>query len=105
MLNYSKSMEVTYNGARAKYLWHLIINSLSLMVINTIAGMCGIGLDQEDGTKIPGIPILAQPLLYSIVWIWARQNPETRMSVFGFFTVPAVYFPWFLLAYREHSGP
>ena len=59
---------------------------------------------QEDGTKIPGIPFLAQPLLYSIVWIWARQNPETRMSVFGFFTVPAVYFPWFLLGYREQRS-
>jgi hypothetical protein len=39
-------MEVTYNGARAKYLWHLILNSLSLMVLNTIAGLLGIGMDQ-----------------------------------------------------------
>jgi len=153
MLNYSKSLEVTYTGKAAHYLWHLIINSVSLMILNTFVGMLGIGMEQEDGSKIPGTPFLAQPLLYSIVWIWcasnplceprcepqpaalrapaphsqctvgraecahllrvcrlwgglgrARQNPDTQMSVFGFTTVKAVYFPWFLLAYHCVMG-
>lgn len=87
MLNYSKSMESLYNGKRAQYLWHLILNGVALMGLNAIVGLLGIGMDQEDGTKIPGIPFLAQPLLYSIVWMWARKNPDQQMSVFGFFNV------------------
>ena len=75
MLNYSKSLEVTYTGKAAHYLWHLIINSVSLMILNTFVGMLGIGMEQEDGSKIPGTPFLAQPLLYSIVWIWCASNP------------------------------
>ena len=87
MLNYSKSMETLYNGKRAQYLWHLMLNGVALMGLNAIVGLLGIGMDQEDGTKIPGIPFLAQPLLYSIVWMWARKNPDQQMSVFGFFNV------------------
>jgi len=75
MLNYSKSLEVTYTGKAAHYLWHLIINSVSLMILNTFVGMLGIGMEQEDGSKIPGTPFLAQPLLYSIVWIWCASTP------------------------------
>ncbi len=104
MLNFSKSMEVTYHGKRAQYLWHLMLNSLSLLIVNCVAGLAGIGMQQEDGSKIPGLPFLAQPLLYAIVWIWARQNPTTQMSVFGFFSVKAVYYPWFLLAYHCVMG-
>lgn len=104
MLNYSKSMETLYNGKRAQYLWHLILNGIALMGLNSIVGLLGIGMDQEDGTKIPGIPFLAQPLLYSIVWMWARKNPDQQMSVFGFFNVKAVYYPWFLLAYHLIMG-
>ncbi|EKX35042.1 DER1-like protein [Guillardia theta CCMP2712] len=104
MLNYSKSMETLYDGKRAQYLWHLLLNGVALMLLNTLVGLLGVGMDQEDGTKIPGLPFLAQPLLYSIVWMWARRNPETQMSVFGFFNVKAVYFPWFLLAYHCVMG-
>jgi Derlin-2/3 len=104
MLNYSKSMESLYNGKRAQYLWHLILNGLGLMVLNFLVGLLGIGMDQEDGSKIPGIPFLAQPLLYSIVWMWARKNPDQQMSVFGFFNVKAVYYPWFLLIYHLVMG-
>jgi len=104
MLNYSKSMESLYNGKRAQYLWHLILNGVALMGLNAIVGLLGIGMDQEDGSKIPGIPFLAQPLLYSIVWMWARKNPDQQMSVFGFFNVKAVYYPWFLLAYHLVMG-
>ena len=104
MLNFSKSMEVTYHGKRAQYLWHLILNGIGLLGVNVLAGMVGIGMQQEDGSKIPGVPFLAQPLLYAIVWIWARQNPSVQMSVFGFFNVKAVYYPWFLLAYHCVMG-
>jgi len=104
MLNYSKSMESLYNGKRAQYLWHLIINGVALMGLNAFVGLLGIGMDQEDGSKIPGIPFLAQPLLYSIVWMWARKNPDQQMSVFGFFNVKAVYYPWFLLTYHLIMG-
>jgi len=104
MLNYSKSLEVMYSGRRAQYLWHLMLNGAALMGVNFLLGLVGVGMDQEDGSKLPGIPFLAQPLLYSIVWMWTRQNPEVQMSVFGFFNVKAVYFPWFLLAYHLIMG-
>ena len=104
MLNYSKSMEASYNGKRAQYLWHLMLNGFALMGANFLVGMLGVGMDQEDGSKIPGVPFLAQPLIYSIVWMSARKNPDQQMSVFGFFNVKAVYYPFFLLFYHLIMG-
>jgi hypothetical protein len=40
-----RTLQVTYAGMRAKYLWHLMINSISLILLNGLVGMLGVGMD------------------------------------------------------------
>lgn len=44
------------------------------------------------------MPFLGHSLSSTLVYIWSRRNPETRLSFFGFvFTAP--YLPWVLMAF------
>lgn len=53
---------------------------------------------------VDGLPFLAQALLSSVVYLWARLNPTQPLSIFGLFTVQAFYFPWVLVAMSVLMG-
>ena len=48
-------------------------------------------------------PFLGSSLAFMMVYVWARQNKETRMSFLGLFTFRAPYLPWVLLV-RARAG-
>jgi Derlin-2/3 len=42
------------------------------------------------------MPFLASPLIFMMVYVWARRNPSVVMSFLGLFNFMAPYLPWVL---------
>jgi Derlin-2/3 len=45
------------------------------------------------------LPFLGTSLSSSLVYIWSRRNPETRLSFLGVLVFTAPYLPWVLMAF------
>ena len=45
------------------------------------------------------MPFLGSALSSSLVYIWSRRNPETRLSFLGLLVFTAPYLPWVLMAF------
>ncbi|KAF3010146.1 hypothetical protein G7054_g11159 [Neopestalotiopsis clavispora] len=45
------------------------------------------------------MPFLGHPLSSTLVYIWSRRNPETRLSFLGLLVFTAPYLPWVLMGF------
>ena len=45
------------------------------------------------------MPFLGSALSSSLVYIWSRRNPETRLSFLGLLVFTAPYLPWVLMTF------
>lgn len=45
------------------------------------------------------IPFLGQALSSTLVYIWSRRNPDTRLSFMGLLVFRAPFLPWFLIGF------
>lgn len=45
------------------------------------------------------LPFLGTALSSSLVYIWSRRNPDTRLSFLGMLVFTAPYLPWVLMAF------
>ena len=45
------------------------------------------------------MPFLGSALSSSLVYIWSRRNPETRLSFLGLLVFTAPYLPWVLMGF------
>ena len=45
------------------------------------------------------MPFLGHPLSSTLVYIWSRRNPDTRLSFLGLLVFSAPYLPWVLMAF------
>lgn len=50
-------------------------------------------------SPLVSVPFLAQPLSSTVVYIWSRRNPDTRLSFLGLLVFTAPYLPWVLMAF------
>ncbi|CAI5472042.1 unnamed protein product [Closterium sp. Yama58-4] len=78
---YCVQMETSaFAGRTADFLYMLMINTLSLLVIALI---------------IPfKIFFLSEPLLLSVIYLWSRENPNGVVNFMGLLSMPAFYLPW-----------
>ena len=49
------------------------------------------------------IPVLATPLVYMIMYVWSRREPDMPMSLFTF-NYKALYSPWVMVAIQIVTG-
>lgn len=49
------------------------------------------------------MPILAEPLLYHILYVWTRREPEAKVNIFGF-KFQSLYLPWVYIGIRMIMG-
>ena len=49
------------------------------------------------------IPVLSSALVFMILYVWSRRNPETPMNFFGF-RFKGFYIPWVMLAFSVLIG-
>ena len=47
---------------------------------------------------------LGSALTFMMTYVWARQNPDVKMNVFGLLTFNAPYLPWVMLAFSLLLG-
>jgi Derlin-2/3 len=45
------------------------------------------------------MPFLGHPLSSTLVYIWSRRNPDTRLSFLGLLVFTAPYLPWVLMGF------
>ncbi|MCJ1337045.1 hypothetical protein MMC09_002324 [Bachmanniomyces sp. S44760] len=50
-------------------------------------------------SPVLSMPFLGSALSSSLVYIWSRRNPETRLSFLGILVFTAPYLPWVLMAF------
>lgn len=50
-------------------------------------------------SPLVSMPFLGQPLSSTLVYIWSRRNPDTRLSFLGLLVFSAPYLPWVLMAF------
>lgn len=82
MQRYSRLLEESANST-AHYTWMMGYAITFLLVL----------------APILSIPFLGQALSSTLVYVWSRRNPDTRLSFMGLIVFRAPFLPWFLIAF------
>ncbi|GJP45701.1 hypothetical protein CLOM_g5050 [Closterium sp. NIES-68] len=78
---YCVQMETSaFAGRTADFLYMLMVNTLSLLLIALILPF--------------KIFFLSEPLLLSVLYLWSRENPNGVVNFMGLLSMPAFYLPW-----------
>ncbi|EFZ01050.1 hypothetical protein MHUMG1_05342 [Metarhizium humberi] len=80
---YARLLEESSGRSPAHFSWLLFYAMTSLIVLSPLVSM----------------PFLGQPLSSTLVYIWSRRNPDTRLSFLGLLVFTAPYLPWVLMAF------
>ncbi|OOQ87486.1 Derlin-2 [Penicillium brasilianum] len=80
---YSRLLEESSGRSPAHFAWLIFYATSSLLIISPFLSL----------------PFLGTALSSSLVYIWARRNPDTRLSFLGLLVFPAPYLPWVLMAF------
>lgn len=80
---YSRLLEESFGGSTAHYSWLLAYAVTMLLILSPIFS----------------IPFLGQALSSTLVYIWGRRNPDTRLSFLGLIVFRAPFLPWVLIGF------
>ncbi len=80
---YSRLLEETAGRSPAVFSWLLLYSMAFLLLLSPLVSM----------------PFLGQPLSSTLVYVWSRRNPETRLSFLGLMVFTAPYLPWVLMGF------
>ncbi|KAL3291512.1 Der1-like family protein [Colletotrichum asianum] len=80
---YARLLEESSGRSPAHFSWLLVYAMTSLLLLSPLVSM----------------PFLGHPLSSTLVYIWSRRNPDTRLSFLGLLVFTAPYLPWVLMAF------
>jgi len=80
---YARLLEESSGRSPAHFSWLLLYATVSLILISPLVSM----------------PFLGHPLSSTLVYIWSRRNPDTRLSFLGLLVFTAPYLPWVLMGF------
>ncbi|MCJ1309923.1 hypothetical protein MMC25_003584 [Agyrium rufum] len=80
---YSRLLEESSGRSAARFSWLLLYATVILLALSPLLSM----------------PFLGPALSSSLVYIWSRRNPDTRLSFLGLLVFTAPYLPWVLMAF------
>jgi Derlin-2/3 len=83
MQRYSRLLEESSGRSPAHFSWLLMYAMACLIAISPLVSM----------------PFLGHPLSSTLVYIWSRRNPDTRLSFLGLLVFTAPYLPWVLMGF------
>lgn len=86
MTRYSRLLESS-SASSATFSWLLLYATTSLLLISSLP------------IAITQIGFLGTSLSSTLVYIWSRRNPETRLSFLGLLVFTAPYLPWVLIVF------
>ena len=82
---YSRLLEQGSGTSPAVFSWLLLYACTSLLALSSLT---------------TSIPFLGSALSSTLVYIWSRRNPDTRLSFLGVLVFTAPYLPWVLMAFH-----
>ena len=85
MQRYSRLLEQASGPSSAVFSWLLLYATTSLLVLSTLF--------------TTSMPFLGSALSSTLVYIWSRRNPDTRLSFLGLLVFTAPYLPWVLMTF------
>ena len=80
---YARLLEESSGRSPAHFSWLLLYSMTCLIAISPLVSM----------------PFLGHPLSSTLVYIWSRRNPDTRLSFIGLLSFTAPYLPWVLMGF------
>ncbi|KAK9423905.1 putative Der1-like family protein [Seiridium unicorne] len=80
---YARLLEESSGRSPAHFSWLLVYSMVFLLVLSPFVSM----------------PFLGHPLSSTLVYIWSRRNPDTRLSFLGLLVFTAPYLPWVLMGF------
>lgn len=80
---YSRLLEEASGRSPADFSWLLLYATSSLLLLSPFVSL----------------PFLGNSLSSTLVYLWARRNPETRLSFLGLIVFTAPYLPWVLMGF------
>lgn len=80
---YARLLEESSGRSPAHFSWLLLYAMASLIALSPLVSM----------------PFLGHPLSSTLVYIWSRRNPDTRLSFLGLLVFTAPYLPWVLMGF------
>jgi len=80
---YSRLLEESAGRSPAQYSWLLAYATVLLLCMSPIFSL----------------PFLGQGLSSTLVYIWSRRNPDTRLSFLGLVVFRAPFLPWVLILF------
>ncbi|RYP46005.1 hypothetical protein DL768_007721 [Monosporascus sp. mg162] len=80
---YARLLEESSGRSPAHFSWLLFYSMVFLIAISPLVSM----------------PFLGHPLSSTLVYIWSRRNPDTRLSFLGLLVFTAPYLPWVLMGF------
>lgn len=80
---YSRLLEESSGRSPAHFSWLLLYATTCLICASPLVSM----------------PFLGHPLSSTLVYIWSRRNPDTRLSFLGLLVFTAPYLPWVLMCF------
>ncbi|RMZ90041.1 hypothetical protein DV736_g2729, partial [Chaetothyriales sp. CBS 134916] len=88
---YSRLLESAAGASPAAYSWLLLYVTTTLLLISSLSTL-------TTSLHLP-LPFLGSALSSTLVYIWSRRNPDTRLSFLGILVFTAPYLPWVLMGF------
>mmetsp|Transcript_35092 Transcript_35092/g.86047 ORF Transcript_35092/g.86047 Transcript_35092/m.86047 type:complete len:240 (+) Transcript_35092:138-857(+) len=81
----------TFEGRTADFVWMVMLGMLTLLPLPLI---------------IPSLelPFLSASLVFMLVYLWSRENPNANTSIMGMIQLKAFYLPWGMMAMTALMG-
>lgn len=84
LTRYTRMLEEgSFRGRKADMIWMLFYGAVFLILAAPFVHMLFLG----------------SSLVFMMVYVWSRRNPEVRLSFLGMFTFTAPYLPWVMLGF------
>ena len=81
----------TFAGRTADFVWMVLLGALALLPLPLIAPALG-------------LPFFAGSLVFMLLYLWSRENPNANTSIMGMIKMKAFYLPWGMMALEALMG-
>jgi Derlin-2/3 len=81
----------TFAGRPADFVWMVLLGAFALLPLPLIAPALG-------------LPFFAGSLVFMLLYLWSRENPNANTSIMGMIKMKAFYLPWGMMALEALMG-
>jgi len=81
----------TFAGRTADFVWMIMLGMITLLPLPLIVPSLA-------------LPFFSASLVYMLLYLWSRENPNANVSIMGMVQLKAFYLPWGMLAVTVLMG-